>query len=225
MPSCEGGLEIAADSMPAATVGGDYFDFMLGETGKIGFVVADAAGKGFPGSLFMTNSRSIFRVISAQDTTPSIALKRTNDFISAEASSADGLFITFLYSIYEKDTKKLTYSNAGHYPPLVYSPLLNQFKSLNVGGVPLGVYPHQEFPQETVQLTPDDVVVMYTDGVLEASDKSGRMFGLNRLMSLIQREAGKTAVEILQTIEEDVSVFAAGQPLFDDMTLIVFKVK
>ena len=218
-------VDIAARSLPAKEVGGDYFDFLIADKGKIGFVIADAAGKGFPGSLYMTNSRSVFRVVSTEEKMPQEVLRRTNNFISNEASATRGMFITFLYSVYEKETKKFTYSNAGHYPPLVFNARERKFRSLDCGGIPLGLYPEQSYPQETVQLETGDTVVMYTDGLIEALNGDGDMFGLPRLMEIIEKKSAHGASAMLHEIENEMNRFVGVTPPFDDMTLVVFKVK
>jgi serine phosphatase RsbU (regulator of sigma subunit) len=218
------GIDIAARNIPAREVGGDYYDFLTGDPGKVGFVIADAAGKGFPGSLFMTNSRSVFRVISAEEKMPSRTLERANDFISQDATVSGGMFITFLYAVYEKATKRLAYANAGHYPPFVFNFANKKFRTLSAGGVPLGVFESQSYPEETVQLGSGDVVVMYTDGVTEAMNSKHEMFGLPRLMRLVEVGADQNAVSILESIERTVGAFIGAEPLFDDMTLLIFKV-
>ncbi|MGH7198528.1 MAG: PP2C family protein-serine/threonine phosphatase [Candidatus Omnitrophota bacterium] len=217
-------LDIAAKSIPAKEVGGDYFDFLTADPDKVGFVIADAAGKGFPGTIYMTNSRSIFRVVSSEESVPRTTLQRTNDFISNDASSSTGLFITFLYSLYDRKTRRLTCSNAGHYLPIVYDSGGRRFKTMHAGGLPLGIYPEQEYPEETVQLAPGDVVVMYTDGVIEAVNSKRDMFGLARLMKLIEANPGETAAWLLTRIESEIAAFTGEEPQFDDITLIVFKV-
>jgi len=219
------GLDIAATSIPAKEVGGDYFDFLALGPGKTGFVIADAAGKGFSGTLYMTNSRSVFRVISSEEKVPRAALSRTNDFISRDASSAKGLFITFLYSIYDERTRELTCANAGHYLPIIYSGRTKKFRTLSASGLPLGIYPDQEYQEETVKLAPEDVVVMYTDGVIEASNSRKDMFGLTRLMKLVEDSAHQSASAILEKVETDMRAFVGAEPPFDDMTLVIFKVK
>lgn len=221
------GLDIAAKSVPAKEVGGDYFDFLTLDHDKdrMGFVIADAAGKGFPGTLFMTNSRSVFRVVSAGETVPGDALKRANNFISADASSAKGMFITFLYSVYDGRTKKLVCSNAGHYTPVVFDGKNRVFKTLHAGGLPLGIYPGQDYPEETVQLASGDIVVMYTDGIIEAANSKKDMFSLGRLMKLVEKNAQEPAVVLLHRIEAEIKEFIGAEPQFDDITLIVFKVK
>ena len=218
-------LDIAAKSIPAKEVGGDYYDFLVTDPKKVGFVIADATGKGFSGTLFMTNSRSVFRVISTEETDPSRTLSRTNDIISSDAASSKGMFITFLYSVYDRATKKLTCANAGHYPPIICEGKTRKFKTLHNGGLPLGVYPGEHFPEETVQLSSGDTVVMYTDGVIEASNRKKDMFGLTRLMKLVEDNPREDASALLAKIEKDLKEFTAGEPPFDDVTVVIFRVK
>ncbi len=218
-------LDIAAKSIPAKEVGGDYFDFLLNDSKKVGFVIADAAGKGFPGSLYMTNSRSVFRVISSQESMPSQALKKANDFISTDSASSKGMFITFLYSVYDRAAKKLTYSNAGHYLPIIFDAKTKKFKPLHTGGLPMGIYPEQDYPEETVQLSSGDTVVMFTDGIVEAMNLKRDLFSLARLMKIVEENFHESASELLKKIESEIKVFAGAEPQSDDITLIVFKVR
>jgi serine phosphatase RsbU (regulator of sigma subunit) len=217
------GLEIAAKSIPAREVGGDYFDFVPLKSGKTGFVIADAAGKGFSGTLFMTNSRSVFRVISSEEEGPARVLRRANDYIACDGASTKGLFITFLYVVYEPRARELVYANAGHFVPVVYESRFRRFKSLKGGGLPLGIYPNEEYAEESTTLSPGDVLVMYTDGILEAADSKKDMFGLGRLMTLVEAHAAEKPQDILNHITQAVKDFVGDQAQSDDITLVVLK--
>ncbi len=220
------GLEIAAKSIPAKEVGGDYYDFIVRGAERVGFVIADAAGKGFPGSLFMTNTRSAFRVVSANEHAVGRALERTNDFISENAASAKGMFITFLYAVYEMKTRQLTYSNAGHYPPIVYNCDSRTFKVLSaVGGLPMGIISSQIYPEVTVSLAKGDIVLMYTDGLIEAMNSSRDMFGLSRLMKIVEAHFTSDTETLIKKIEESLKAFVGDEPPSDDRTLMVLKVR
>jgi len=218
-------IEIAAKSNPAREVGGDYYDFLEPDPDKIGLVIADAAGKGFRGSLFMINSRSVFRVISSEEKVPSRVLERTNDFISGDTAMSEGMFITFIYAVFEKSTKRLTYSNAGHYPPFIINGHTRMFRTLTTSGSPLGVTSQEKYPEETVELVEGDIVVMYTDGVIEAMNADHQMFGLDRLEELARTGSDQSAEALLTRIESEIGAFIGKEPLFDDMTLLIFKVK
>ena len=220
------GLEIEAKSVSAKEVGGDYFDFLPVEAKeKMGFIIADAAGKGLPGTLYMTRSRSVFKVISSQEGRPGKTLSRSNAYIAADPSSKQGMFITVLYLIYDKNKKQLAYANAGHYHPLWFKGREKIFVELATSGVPVGITAEQTYQEETIQLASGDLLVMYTDGVIEARSENGGMFGIERLKSLIEQNSLLTAHELFAMIEGGIKVFTGQAPPFDDLTLIVVRVK
>jgi len=224
-PAIEG-LEIAAKSVPAKEVGGDYYDFLsVSSGGQTGFIIADASGKGLPGTLYMTRSRSVFRVISSEEDRPGRTLSRANSYIAADASSAKGMFITVLYLLYEKKKKQMTCANAGHYPPLWFKGKERVFVESTASGIPVGIMPDQTYPEETLQLSSQDLLVLYTDGVIEAKAKDGGMFGIERLKRLIEEHSSLGAHELFVKIEAGIQEFIGGAPPFDDLTLIVIRVK
>lgn len=220
------GLEIAAKSVPAKEVGGDYYDFLAVPSGDtVGFIIADASGKGLPGTLYMTRSRSVFRVISSEESRPGETLRRANGYIAADASSAKGMFITVLYLLYDKKKKQMTCANAGHYQPLWFKAREKAFAPLTASGIPVGIMPDQAYPEETMQLSSQDVVVLYTDGVIEAKTESGSMFGIERLKQLIEQNSTLGAHELFVKIEAGIQAFIGQAPAFDDLTLMVIRVK
>jgi sigma-B regulation protein RsbU (phosphoserine phosphatase) len=216
------GLEVAARSFPAKSVGGDYYDFIYPGDGKVGFVVADAAGKGFPGSLYMSNSRSIFRVISLTETSPGAMLQKTNDCMVDDASQ-DGMFITYIFGMYDGKTHKLTYSNAGHFPPLLYNTKEKKFKTLGEGGMPIGIMGGTAFEEESVDFLPGDILVLYTDGIIEAMNLSHEMFGIEQLEQVIRDHSSKSASAMIEQISSHVAGFVGAAPQHDDMTVVVVK--
>ena len=216
------GVDINACSLPAYEVGGDYYDFIFPENGKVGFVVADAAGKGFPGTLFMTNSRSVFRVISTDEKSPEKLLNKMNDFIATNSTS--GMFITVLYCIYEIKTKKMTMSNAGHYPPLIYRAKENRFISLKSGGMPIGILPGQVYETEEVQLISGDVLVLFTDGAVESMNPEKEMFELGRMEQVLRENISLPSAEISRKMAKAIKDFSKTDQPFDDTTLVVMKI-
>ncbi|MBF0253700.1 MAG: SpoIIE family protein phosphatase, partial [Candidatus Omnitrophica bacterium] len=217
------GLEVAARSFPAKSVGGDYFDFVYPKKGAVGFVIADAAGKGMPGSLFMSHSRSVFRVISAEDPSPSAMLGRINDFLAEDTGDTDGMFITYVFGLYDAPKQTLTYANAGHFPPLLLSSETGRFSELGAGGLPAGIMAGQTYTEEVVPFKSGDVLVMYTDGIIEAMNTGGAMFGVDRLMNLILARKRESAKQILDGMEAEVRLFSGEAPQHDDMTILVVK--
>lgn len=220
------GLEIEAKSVPAKEVGGDYFDFFPNSSGEqMGFIIADASGKGLPGTLYMTRSRSVFRVISSEEVHPGKILSRSNNYIAADASSGKGMFITVLYLLYNKEKKQMTCANAGHYPPLWFKAKEKVFAEITTSGVPVGILPEQTYPEETIQLASQDLLVMYTDGVTEARAGNGEMFGVERLKRLIERNSALGARDLFSKIEAGIKEFIGQAPPFDDLTLMVIRVQ
>ncbi len=220
------GLEIEAKSVPAKEVGGDYFDFIpASAAGKMGFIIADASGKGLPGTLYMTRSRSVFRVISSEVARPGEILSRSNDYIAADASSGKGMFITVLYLLYDEAQKRMTCANAGHYPPLWFKAKERSFAEIKMSGVPVGILPGQVYGEETIQLASQDILVLYTDGVTEAKAAHGEMFGVERLRRVVEQNSFLSAHDLFLKIEQGIKDFIGKAPPFDDLTLMVIRVQ
>ena len=220
------GLEIEAKSVPAKEVGGDYYDFLSISSGEgTGFIIADASGKGLPGTLYMTRSRSVFRVISSEEALPGKTLSRANSYIAADASSGKGMFITVLYMLYAPRKKQMTCANAGHYPPLWFKGREKVFHEPTASGIPVGIMPGQVYPEETLQLSSQDLLILYTDGVIEARAGDGSMFGIERLKRLVEQNSSLSAHGLFSKIEVGIQEFIGQAPAFDDLTLIVIRVK
>ena len=220
------GLEIEARSVPAKEVGGDYYDFLsVPSRDQIGFIIADASGKGLPGTLYMTRSRSVFRVVSSEVARPGETLSRANSYIAADASSGKGMFITVLYLLYDIKKKQMTCANAGHYPPLWFKAKERVFVETIANGVPVGILPGQTYSEETIQLASQDLLVMYTDGVTEARAVHGEMFGIERLKQLVEQNSSLGAHDLFLKIQAGIKDFIGQAPPFDDLTLMVVRVK
>jgi sigma-B regulation protein RsbU (phosphoserine phosphatase) len=218
-------LDMAGISMPARQVGGDYFDYIDKDKQNIGFVIADATGKGLPSSIFMTNSKSIFKVITTEEGSPSKVIQRTNDQVIKDITFSSGMFATMFYGIYDKGKKAFRYCNAGHNPPLYVDKKSKRVSLLKSHGCPVGVMEDQVYGEDEIDLSQGDTIVLYTDGVVEALDKNREMFGLQRLMKIGLESADLSAQAIVEKIRDSVFDFAGTQSQFDDLTLLVFRVK
>lgn len=217
------GLEISAASFPAKHVGGDYYDFMYPASDKIGFIIADAAGKGFPGSLYMSNSRTIFRVVAKDAASPSQLFNNMNEYMSQETSLPSGMFITYVYGVYDGAARTMTYCNAGHFPPLLYKGASGAFHSMGASGLPIGIAPGETYTEESVPFAKGDIMVMYTDGIIESMNLKGEMFGVERLQEIIKDAAALHAQEILTRISDAIRKFSGDTPQHDDITLVVVR--
>ena len=135
------------------------------------------------------------------------------------------MFITVLYALYDKKKKRMTCANAGHYPPLWYRAKEKVFGEITASGVPVGILPEQTYLEETIQLAPQDLLVMYTDGVTEAKAAHGEMFGVERLKRVVEQNSALSAHDLFVKIEAGIKEFIGQAPPFDDLTLIVVRVK
>ncbi|MFH1731556.1 MAG: SpoIIE family protein phosphatase [Planctomycetota bacterium] len=219
-PSIEG-FELAAQSIPAREVGGDFYDFIPLPEGRWGLVVADVSGKGVPAALLMALSRSLIRSYS-QDK-PSIlgALRVANSFVLEDTRSE--MFVTCFYAVIDPSSKSLTYVNAGHNPPVI-TRSEGSIVMLPATGAPLGILDEPGIEEQTCQLDAGDVVLMYTDGITEAQDACGEEFGIARLQEILKNFPDLPAGEIAQRVIAAAQTFAEGHPQFDDMTAVLLKV-
>ncbi len=220
------GFDIAARSVMAKEVGGDFFDVIPFEVisfgkGSFGLLIADVSGKGIPAALFMALSRIVVRINAFWHNDPATVIHHSNNFITQDSKT--GMFVTLFYGILSEHDQTLTYVNAGHNPPLVYRAADATIETLDPTGIFLGGLEDQEYRTEKVKIGPDDVAVLYTDGVTESINAAVEMFGETRLKELIRLHAKLTAAEIMEKILEAVNLYAEDLPQFDDITLMVIK--
>ena len=135
------------------------------------------------------------------------------------------MFITVLYLFYDQKKKQMTCANAGHYPPLWFKAREKVFTDITATGIPVGIMPDQIYPEETIQLSSGDFLVLYTDGVIEARNESGSMFGIERLKQLVAEHDALSAHELFVKIEAGIRDFIGQAPPFDDLTLMVLRVR
>ena len=215
------GFELAALSLAAWEVGGDFYDFIPTSQDKWGIVIADVSGKRIPAALFMALSRTLVRA-SVSDSKASEGIQRANDLISQDARS--GMFVTLFYAVLDSKRKRLSYVNAGHCPPLVLKQGVGGVVPLEAKGIALGVMDGIDLEEKESELASDDVVIFYTDGVTEAINDKAEQFGQQRLTQLIEESHNLTAQELIKRIQQEVTAFSQGQPQFDDVTLMILKV-
>ena len=215
------GFSLAASSIPAREVGGDFYDFIPLDERRLGLVIADVAGKGIPAALFMALSRSIVRAMVLTDHTIEISIAESNELISADAVS--GMFVTLFYGVLEHETHHLSYVNAGHNPPLHFQAADAKVTPLLPTGMVLGAEPDEKYSVGTIQLNRGDLLVLYTDGVTEAVNSTNKQFGEDRLIDIIRTKAGSTPDELLSLILAEIVSFCEKMPQFDDITLVILK--
>jgi sigma-B regulation protein RsbU (phosphoserine phosphatase) len=220
------GFEIAARSVMAKEVGGDFFDVIPFEvipleTGTLGILIADVSGKGVPAALFMALSRIVVRVNALWHHDPAKTIEDANNVITQDSKA--GMFVTLFYGTLSGKERTLTYVNAGHNPPIVYRRHDGSMEELMPTGIILGAVEHRVYTSRTISIGAGDVIVMYTDGVTEATNNQLEMFGEERLRTIIRQSSTLPSNEIIEKILHGVETFSSGEPQFDDITLMVIK--
>jgi sigma-B regulation protein RsbU (phosphoserine phosphatase) len=221
------GFDIAAKSVMAKEVGGDFFDVLPLEVipigkNRLGVMIADVSGKGIPAALFMALSRIVIRVnASWYPNSPADAIRDANNIITADSRA--GMFVTLFYGILDTEQKSFTYVNAGHNPPLLCHAADGSFEELPLTGIAVGAMEDQEYRSETRMLVHNDILVLYTDGITEAENVRLDMYGEDRLRAVVGRSRNAAAREIITAILEDVKKFSGDQPQSDDITLMVIR--
>ena len=215
------GFELAARSLPARDVGGDFYDFIPLPNDRWGLVIADVSGKGVPAALLMALSRSLIRSYSQDKPSILQALHVANSFVLEDTRSE--MFVTCFYAVIDPNNRTLTYVNAGHNPPMINRPD-EHVVMLPASGTPLGILDEPGFSEETCTLESGDVVAMYTDGITEAQNAHGEEFGVTRLQEVLKNSGQLPAEEIARRLVTAVQTFASGQPQFDDMTTVLLRV-
>jgi CHASE2 domain-containing sensor protein len=215
------GLEMDAAMFTARQVGGDLYDFRIFSGDKIGVMIGDVSGKGVPASLFMAMVTSEFKFFAKPDCAPQDVLSTLNSELVRESSS--NLFVTMFYIIFDMKRNKAKYSNGGHLPAIHLNHESKTGLLDTSEGTPLGLIDSQYNGKE-IAFKKDDILVLYTDGVTEAMNNAGQMYGQDRLTSVIKSGRDLKAKELLKTIEKDIRNFEPESKQHDDITLIVIKI-
>jgi serine phosphatase RsbU (regulator of sigma subunit)/predicted ester cyclase len=203
---------------PAREVGGDFYDFHLLSGGKLGLVVGDATGKGVPAALVMSTTCGMLRLAAQSYSSPGEMLQRLNEtlFTSIPAN----MFVTCFYAILEPQSGHLTYANAGHDLPYLHRS--GDCEELRARGMPLGLMPGMNYEQKEIVLDADESAIFYSDGLVEAHDPEGEMFGFPRLRALVAEygEEGSLGNVLLEKLY---SFVGEGWEQEDDITLLTLR--
>ena len=203
---------------PARTVGGDFFEVMTMERGRIGLAVADVSDKGVPAALFMMSSRALLKGSAIGLETPDRVLAEVNDLLHADNRNV--MFVTILYAVYDPATGTVTYANGGHCDPLLVRTDGSSITLPGTGGVVLGLSAGLEYSQRSETLKPGETLVMYSDGVPDAKNAPGEEFGLERLRGVFEDSPPGTAEEATTRILSAVSRFVGEHSRSDDITCL-----
>jgi sigma-B regulation protein RsbU (phosphoserine phosphatase) len=219
------GLDLAIFSRPAQIVGGDYFDFFHFRDGSHGLAIGDVAGHGMSASMLMASVQTFLHTLIPEHDSPVEVLRRLNNFFYHNVQVTT--FVTLFLGQFDPATRTLTYSNAGHNPPLVLRREADGQEPvawLKPTGAAIGLIEGFQSGLDSVTLAPGDILLLYTDGVTEAANPQKEEFGRDRLAALVRRAAGHSAGELVQALRTALQQFTHDRPFADDTTVIVCKV-
>ena len=210
--------EIDGRMQAAREVGGDFYDVLRLENGRIGLSVADVSDKGVPAALFMMSALTLLKGSAIGVGAPGAVLTEVNDLLTEENEAA--MFVTLLYAVFNPSNGLLNYANGGHNPPIIVHPDGTSTLLPATGGIALGVAPKFQYEESSVILDPGDTLVLYTDGVTEAMNAEGEEFSLDRLRDLFTNVPPRNPKETNEAIFEAIRVFAGDTPQSDDITCL-----
>ncbi len=215
------GFDFWGMSLPAAHVGGDYYDFIELDSAQVGLVVADVSGKGVAAALLMASLRSVLRAQVENRHPIQETLTLVNNTLVGDTPSSK--FVTLFFGILDCATRELVYVNAGHNPPLLHDSASGAVKLLEIGGPIVGFRAGLPFQAGREKLEPGQVLTIFSDGVTEAQNRNEDFFGDERLDQVIRAHIDRPAQEIVRQIHAAVKTFAKGAPQSDDITLVVVR--
>ena len=214
------GYDLAGTSIPAQMVGGDYFDFIRLEGGKTGVALADVSGKGFHAALLMANVQATLRGQTLLGNDVAACMGRANRLLFE--STPPEKFVTMIYGMLDPSEHTFRFSNAGHDHPHLFRRRGGTIR-LGTGGIVLGILPDYAYESETVRFEPGDVLVIYSDGIIESMDAEHEQFGIERLTKVVETRLDEGARAILDAIVAAASAHAGAAQQYDDMTVVVVK--
>ena len=218
-------LQVAAFSRPAQIIGGDYFDFFDFLDGALGLAIADVAGHGVSASLHMASIQTLLRSLAPGSLSPAAALEHIHKLLVHNVRFTT--FVTIFLGAYDPQSHMLTYCNAGHNPPLVVRGQENGGKTITwlwPTAAAVGLVEQGRFNSASLHLAPGDLLLLYTDGITEASNSRGEEFGRERLEAAALNASGLPAQELIHRLRLEVEQFTGGEAQADDQTLLVCKV-
>jgi serine phosphatase RsbU (regulator of sigma subunit) len=213
-------FDLSGMNTPSEMVGGDYFDYIRLTDKDLGLVISDVAGKGVPAAFIMASLRASLRIEAISHYAISTILYRVNNFLYESVEPER--FVTAFYGVLDGRARRLTYSNAGHNPPLLLRRDGGR-ELLADGGLILGAFPGAVYRENIVTFYPGDLLVLYTDGVSEAENVHGEQFGLDRIEATAREAAAQGAQAVTNRLVKAVQRHVDHDKLQDDLTLMVIQ--
>lgn len=217
------GFSVAARNVPARMVSGDYFDYVPIGLNHLGVAIADVCGKGIPASLITAMCRSVLRSNARETLSPTAVLSAVNRNLFPDIR--EDMFITVAYVVLNKDGSSVTYARAGHTNPLLWRSATNVVEEIKAPGLAVGVDKGEVFERITrdvsITMESGDILLLYTDGVDEATDHKGLLFGVDRIKATLSEAAPDGPEAVVELLCDTVNRFKGGEPQGDDITVVV----
>jgi len=218
--------EIAAQFVAARSIGGDVYDYLDYGQGRIALAVGDVSGKAAPAALYAALVSGILRSLAPQHLSPAAMLAALNDQL--QERKLDSQYVTMLMAVWDDSNQTLQIANAGSVQPLFVSSNGDTTKppkvqTIQAEGFPLGLFPNAEYEEFTLSTRPGDLIVFFSDGIVDAVNATGEMFGDERLTHLLESQHHPTAQSTVDDILKAVSDFQSGTDHFDDETIVVLR--
>lgn len=214
------GLRLAGACRPAVGVGGDYYDYLQFSDHRLGIVIADVAGKGIPAALLMAGLQASVRSLAGPTVEPGEVNRLLNGMLYRSTTTAR--YATLFFALYDADSRMLSYSNAGHFPPL-HVTRNGEVTRLGADGMPLGLFEDARYGQAQRTLEPGDLLVLYTDGIVEAQGTDGVEFGEARFIELLSRHRDANLDDLVLRVMSELERWGGGHS-HDDATLVLARV-
>jgi sigma-B regulation protein RsbU (phosphoserine phosphatase) len=214
-------LEVAAKFSPARAIGGDLYDFIPYSQSRMAFVIGDISGKGAPAAIYAALVSGILRSHAPMEPSPSEMLAAVN--YSLAERRIDGQFCSLIYAVWDDASRTLHVANSGLPRPIYCHQGKTQL--IEATGLPLGLFDDAEYDEFTFQAEPDDLFVFFSDGILDATNRAGELFGRTRLEKIISGCADNSAESIVKTVFKAAAEHSAGVEAFDDETVVAIRVK
>lgn len=214
------GWEVAGSSLPARQVGGDFYDYIPLEGGRFGLAVGDAAGKGMPAALLMAAVIGLLRAEAPRQVSPGAVLGMVNDLICGTVS--DGMFITALYAVFDPAAGTCTLASAGHMSPVRFFPDGTAPELVDTGALPLGLASGISYSEIILKIPPGGGIAFYTDGIVEARNASGELYGFPRFLDAFCFLSGSGSEVFIASIIDEVLCFTGGEQE-DDLSILVVR--
>jgi sigma-B regulation protein RsbU (phosphoserine phosphatase) len=225
------GVDIGAFSQPAKQVGGDYYDLIelsprTWGPGGLGIAIGDVSGKGMPAALLMANVQASLRRYSESAYSPKEIIHRINNSLCSICEHIEEhRFITLFYGVLDPESKRLVYSSAGHNYPLVFRGSGSVCEQLESTGLPCGIIKDTPYDEAQVELKSGDIALFYTDGITEAMNSDEAIFGEESVVNIVSGNLRLDSVDLVAGVREELTKFVGNAPQYDDLTLMVLKVR